>query len=153
MRADSKNSRMYLTQAEADKLGLPSNQEQIDRYNRAVRERSRYQVTKRFTAGVLEGITIVDDSPVPFAVGQEYAECLGSGKYIVLACVEADPSKNRIEIYRGADGWMTRWTGPHADQVARLFGGSELPTGFTLYADRDEVVATIARLNPGVEVR
>lgn len=31
-----KNTKMYLTQSEADSMGLPSVQEQIDRYNRAI---------------------------------------------------------------------------------------------------------------------
>ncbi len=33
---DMKNDKMYLTKNEADAKGIPSTQEQIDRYNRAI---------------------------------------------------------------------------------------------------------------------
>jgi hypothetical protein len=45
-----------------------------------------YQITKRFTAGVLRGMTITVNSAVRFDVGRTYQECFGAGAYLVLAC-------------------------------------------------------------------
>jgi hypothetical protein len=46
----------------------------------------QFSVTKRFTAGVLAGLTITETTPVQFEVGREYRECIGSGSYVVEAC-------------------------------------------------------------------
>lgn len=48
----------------------------------------RFDVTKRFTSGLLEGLTIVDRSPVAFPVGREFKACGTSARFVVEACVE-----------------------------------------------------------------
>lgn len=47
-----------------------------------------FLVTKAFTVGILAGLTITDQSPVPFVVGQAY-RAIGGGAYHVTACVPA----------------------------------------------------------------
>ncbi len=57
-----------------------------------------------------------------------------------------------IRLYRTEQGWMACWQGPHAYEVAQLFGTNTLPTGFTAGAEASIVLAEIARLNPDVVV-
>ena len=45
-----------------------------------------YEVTRRFTAGILAGITITTVGTVAYEVGREYRECVGKGAYVILAC-------------------------------------------------------------------
>ena len=45
-----------------------------------------WKITKRFTSGVLEGITIEETSTVRMLVGFEYTPCAGSSKYVVESC-------------------------------------------------------------------
>ena len=47
-----------------------------------------YLVTKRFVAGVLNGLTILDESPVPFIVGKEYKGILTNSRFIVDECIK-----------------------------------------------------------------
>jgi hypothetical protein len=47
-----------------------------------------FSTTKRFTSGLLEGITITETTAVSFEVGKEYTPCAGSSRYIILACTE-----------------------------------------------------------------
>lgn len=47
-----------------------------------------YLVTKRFIAGVLNGLTVLDESPVPYTVGKEYKGILTSSVFIVDKCVK-----------------------------------------------------------------
>lgn len=49
-------------------------------------------------------------------------------------------------------GWEALWQGPHANEVAELFGTTTLPTGFTEKAEAGAVLKEISRLNPGVVV-
>jgi hypothetical protein len=46
----------------------------------------KWKIVKRFTSGLLEGITIEDISPVRMLVGFEYTPCVGSSKYVVESC-------------------------------------------------------------------
>lgn len=56
----------------------------------------------------------------------------------------------RIEIIRGADGWMARFVGD-ADTL-RLFGTDTIPTPFGLSTPAQAVQERIQSLNPGVPV-
>jgi hypothetical protein len=47
-----------------------------------------YLVTKRFISGILAGLTVVDESPVPYVVGKEYNGILTSSVFIVDKCVK-----------------------------------------------------------------
>jgi hypothetical protein len=47
-----------------------------------------FRIVKRFTAGVLAGLTYEGISAVAFEVGKEYTSCVGSGRYIVEVCEE-----------------------------------------------------------------
>jgi hypothetical protein len=47
-----------------------------------------YLVTKRFISGVLTGLTVVDESSVPYVVGKEYKGILTSSRFIVDKCVK-----------------------------------------------------------------
>jgi len=49
---------------------------------------SKFRITKRFVAGPLVGIELVESSPVRFDVGTEYRECYGSARYVITACEE-----------------------------------------------------------------
>jgi len=60
--------------------------------------------------------------------------------------------KNRIKLYRTADGWVCRFMGPHAGRVRRLFGSDTIPSAFTADARAGRVLAKIRELNPGYEV-
>ena len=44
---------------------------------------TRYLVTKQFTGGYMKGLTIVDESPVPFYVGFKTAKPYLGSPYIV----------------------------------------------------------------------
>lgn len=50
-----------------------------------------YLITKQFTAGVLEGLTIQEVTRVKFHVGKVYTACVGSSAYKVMACEECEP--------------------------------------------------------------
>jgi hypothetical protein len=45
-----------------------------------------YLLTKTFTKGILEGITITEKTTVEFVVGKTYKACVGSTEYRVVAC-------------------------------------------------------------------
>ena len=47
---------------------------------------ANYSITKRFTSGLLEGITITETSSVQFIVGKEYTPCAGGSKYVIVSC-------------------------------------------------------------------
>lgn len=49
-----------------------------------------FLVTKAFTHGILAGLTISDQSPVAFVVGQTYRG-IGGSAYVVTACVPVTP--------------------------------------------------------------
>jgi hypothetical protein len=57
-----------------------------------------FLVTKRFTSGVLHGITITERCPVAFRVGREVKACAGGGTYIVEACIAATPTAERFVV-------------------------------------------------------
>lgn len=61
-------------------------------------------------------------------------------------------NKDQMVVFAGKDAWMVHNRGPHAARVKALFGTDTLPTPFTLRKPRADVVAEIARLNPGVEI-
>ena len=44
-----------------------------------------FQVTKRFTGGLLAGLTVTDTMPFEMALGS-YSEILGGSPYDVIAC-------------------------------------------------------------------
>lgn len=46
----------------------------------------KFEITKKFTTGLLKGMTIEDTSPVPFTIGKIYKGLRGSGNYLVLDC-------------------------------------------------------------------
>ena len=45
-----------------------------------------FKVTKKFTSGLLKGITITETTSVEFVVGKNYKPCVGSSRYTVMAC-------------------------------------------------------------------
>ena len=55
---------------------------------------------------------------------------------------------NKATLYRTAQGWMMRHSGPWAAEVRALFGMDTLPTPFTAQAGAATVLAEIQRLNP-----
>jgi hypothetical protein len=44
-----------------------------------------FTVTKKFVSGLLEGLTVTEDTTVRFKVGQVYKPAIGSS-YLVTAC-------------------------------------------------------------------
>lgn len=48
-----------------------------------------YKVTKHFTSGPLEGMTITEVTTVKMETGKEYSSCANKTKYTVTACEEA----------------------------------------------------------------
>lgn len=61
--------------------------------------------------------------------------------------------KSTIYLARTAQGWVARAYGPYGEEIRRLFGTNELPTGFTVNASSSFVLTEIARLNPDCEVK
>ena len=59
---------------------------------------------------------------------------------------------NRIDLHVDGDSWMAAYSGPHADEVRRLFGTTTLPSSFRATATGSRVLARIRELNPGVIV-
>lgn len=59
---------------------------------------------------------------------------------------------NAIGIRVNGDCWEAAYYGPHALQVAGLFGGHVLPTGFRASTDAVDVLKAIKASNPGVLV-
>ncbi len=59
---------------------------------------------------------------------------------------------NRIEIYKGADGWMAQFMGAQAVEIRRLFGTDTLPTAYTERAPADIVWGALAEQNPGQSI-
>lgn len=47
-----------------------------------------YKVTKQFTSGILEGMTITEVTAVKFEIGKEYSSCANKTKYVVTSCEE-----------------------------------------------------------------
>ena len=54
--------------------------------------------------------------------------------------------KETIELILIGNHWLAKHSDP---EVLRLFETDTIPTPFTAYADRDEVLQTIQTLNPG----
>jgi hypothetical protein len=59
---------------------------------------------------------------------------------------------NKILLIRTKQAWMAKHTGPHANEIIRLFNTSVIPTAFTAEANPTMVLAEIKRLNPKVTV-
>ncbi len=57
-----------------------------------------------------------------------------------------------ITLYRDAQGWQARWTGPGAADIRRLFDTDTLPTAYTPRAEGLTVQTEIQRLNPECHV-
>jgi len=51
------------------------------------KERPVYLVTKKFTSGLLKGMTIKERTEIPFIVGRKYTGVCGSSNYTVTALV------------------------------------------------------------------
>jgi hypothetical protein len=47
----------------------------------------KYRVTKQFLTGLLEGLTITEETSVRFKPGKVYTEVLTGGTYVVLSRV------------------------------------------------------------------
>lgn len=60
---------------------------------------------------------------------------------------------NEIKLYKTPSGWKAWHVGPYAARVREAFQTDILPTAFTAFAEADEVLAAMRRLNPGFEVR
>lgn len=58
----------------------------------------------------------------------------------------------RLVITRSDSGWAVRHEGEGASEIIDLFGTDTLPTPFTPNARADDVLAEVARLNPGAAV-
>ena len=50
----------------------------------------KYEVTKRFVSGLLEGLTITETTLVKFEVGRTYTPAAGSSSYVVERCEPAE---------------------------------------------------------------
>lgn len=61
-------------------------------------------------------------------------------------------AENRIVLSKSDSGWMAKWEGPMSVEISKLFGTTELPTGFTAMAPGKYVVAQLQALNPDVAV-
>jgi hypothetical protein len=59
---------------------------------------------------------------------------------------------DQLTLIRGANCWLLKFEGPHAQEVIDLFGTDTLPTPFTELADAATVQAEIKRLNAGAHV-
>lgn len=50
---------------------------------------TKYTVTRKFTAGVLAGLTHTEITSIKWEVGRKVAKpCGGSSPYVIVACVE-----------------------------------------------------------------
>ena len=66
---------------------------------------------------------------------------------------EEEQVLDAIDIVRDAvQGWQAHYTGPHATDIARLFGTSVLPLGLAASCDAPAVLAAINANHPGVLV-
>jgi hypothetical protein len=61
---------------------------------------------------------------------------------------------SHITLFRGSNAWMIDvQDDPSAGETLELFGGTVLPTPFTLAASLDRVVLSLRQRNPGVIIR
>ena len=57
-----------------------------------------------------------------------------------------------IKVLLQGDSWMAYHTGPFAAEIVDLFGTPILPTAFMVAMPKQEVIAALVKLNPGVHV-
>lgn len=85
-----------------------------------------------------------------------YSNCGGSKRRLARRSTKkstAPKQPNEILIHLGEQGWLATFTGPHASEVAELFGDCTLPTPFTASAPLAAVIAEVSKKNPGTVVR
>lgn len=79
---------------------------------------TKFEVTKRFTAGALAGLTITEVTSVRFTVGKTYRECIGTGRYRVEAC-------RALGVPMATDANFEYWL--HKGEVYRVAVGNRGP--------------------------